>query len=345
MDIPKLFIRADANTLMGTGHVMRCLALAQAWIRKGGEAIFLSSELPNGVKKKLRRNAIQLVELKGNGPQDLRQTLDILSHWKNRWLVVDGYQFNAAYLCTLRKEGIPILVIDDGINEKFNYDVDIILNQNLDAEFLDYPCSMGTKFLLGSKYILLRKEFLQPDIRKRGVADRACKLLVTMGGGDPDNQTLKVIQALPVFDQFELGVRVVVGASNPHLKMLKTASTKINHSIKFLHDVEDMAHLMKWADLAVSAGGSTCWELGFIGVPNLIIVIAKNQLPIAQALHRAEISVNLGWFKDVTSETLAVELLKLMMDKTRRKKMYQLGQAEIDGCGSLRVAETLLGAC
>lgn len=342
----ELFIRVDANIHIGTGHVMRCLALAQSWIKKGGVATFLSAELPNGLKQNLQDNGLQLLELEGDcaGVQDLEQTTNILSQQQNKWLVIDGYQFNSEYVQSVRKAGNQVLVIDDGINENFDYDVDIILNQNLDAEYLAYNCGQNTRCLLGSKYVLLRKEFLKRGLRKHQISDRASKILVTLGGGDPDNQTLKVIRGLKILGQSELDVRVVVGASNPHFEILEAGCEEIDSTIEVVQNVEDMSSLMQWADLAVSAGGSTCWELGFIGVPNLIVVIAENQQPIARALHKAGISVNLGWFEDVTSEVLAETLMAFLCDKQRREEMCRLGQAKIDGQGVRRVADAIMGA-
>ena len=337
-----LLIRADASTRIGTGHLMRCLALAQAWQAEGRRAIFLSHCESAAL--------IQRIKAAGGGyialgephpaPGDLRQTLECLKEQHADWLVLDGYHFDTGYQQAVRAAGYHLLVIDDTAHLS-EYHADVLLNQNLNAEQLKYKCDVETTLLLGTRYVLLRQEFLAWRGWQREIPDVARKVLVTMGGGDPDNVTLKVIHVLQRVGVNELEAVVVVGGSNPHLEMLQSEVQRSRITIRLGHDVVDMPELMAWADLAVSAGGSTCWELAFMGVPNVVLVLAENQQGIAEGLEQAGAVTNLGWYSKVAEDLVAGALIDLIHAPEKRRQMSKAGQRLVDGHGVGRVVQAI----
>ena len=341
-----LCIRADANATMGVGHVMRCLALAQGWLTTGGEVVFLSCGLSNSLKKLLLDSGMSCLDMDAIWPDknDLRQTVEVASQFEDVWLVVDGYQFDADYLSFLHNADLQVLALDDGLYTDRFWDVDLLLNQNLNAELLTYQCASHTECLLGAQYTLLRSEFREFTKQDGSVSEDGAHVLITLGGGDPDNQTLKVVQACG-FIRESLCIKVVVGATNPHIQSLQKICDKVRHDIEILQDVHNMPELMDWADIAISAGGSTCWELAFMGVPNLIVVTADNQLKIAKALHQKGVSVNLGWFEDVTPHDVFLALKDLLQNVSKRTEMTQKGFDTIDGLGVERVIKAMRVGC
>ncbi len=216
------------------------------------------------------------------------------------------------------------------------------MNQNIRAEELHYSCEPYTQLLLGTKYALLRREFRKWQSLNRHVPEVACKVLVTLGGGDPDNVTLKVIQALQQLELPDLEARVVVGPTNAHLESLRQEVERSTGNIQLLTAVTHMPDLMAWADIAVSAGGSTCWEMAFMGLPTVILVLAHNQNRTAEELDKAGVLRNLGPYEDVTCAEVARVLAGLALDTALRAYMSRSGRLLVDEQGGRRVLECLV---
>lgn len=243
---------------------------------------------------------------------DAVQTVEIARKKNASWIVVDGYHFGSDYQRHIKDAGFRLLSLDDYAHAK-HYFSDIVLNQNLHAhETLYNRRESYTDLFLGTPYVLLRKEFLIWRKWRKEISDVARRVLVTLGGGDPDNVTLKVIQALRILTDSTLEAVVVVGGENPHYDVLQDAVEEVPFSVRLERDVPDMAELMAWADIAVSAGGSTCWEQAFIGVPAITIALAKNQTPIAKALDKAGAGVDLGFHETIEKEKIAKALESLV---------------------------------
>ncbi|WP_342449232.1 UDP-2,4-diacetamido-2,4,6-trideoxy-beta-L-altropyranose hydrolase [Acetomicrobium sp. S15 = DSM 107314] len=333
-----LIIRADAGLHIGSGHLMRCLALAQGWKDGGGEVVFATACSNDNLLGRLYEEGFRVHKIENPypHPQDWQTTRQILEEHKGAWLVIDGYHFDSSYQRLVKESGHPLLAIDD-YGHAGHYYADIVLNQNLHAESLPYSCEPYTKLLLGTKYVLLRREFLKWRGWKREVPEVARKLLVTMGGSDPKNVTLKVINAINMVDFEPLEVAVVVGPTNPHYEALERAARTSRHSIILMRDVPNMAELMSWADIAIAAGGTTCWELVFSGLPFIVIALAKNQRLVAEAFNDAGCALNLGWYYNLSSSEIAEPLLSLLLNQKRRAEMNQCGQQIVDGKGAIRV--------
>ncbi len=342
--------RADASPQIGWGHLMRCLALAQAWQLEGGHAIILSHCESDALRKHITDAGIEFMPVADPHPdsQDLETTLEVLRTRSSgtignpAWLVLDGYHFDPVYQQAVRAEGYHLLVIDDLANLPA-YHADILLNQNLGAEKLKYNCDPDTTLLLGSRYTLLRQEFLAWRGWKREIPDTAHKILVTMGGSDPGNMTLKVIRALGQVKMGGLEVVIIVGGSNPHHEVLQSASRNPQLKIRLERDISKMPELMSWADVAVTAGGSTCWELVFMTVPSLVMSIAENQLGVVNQLEALGIAVNLGWHQQVTSNQIAKSLKNLLTSSEMRRAIAQQCHAQVDGDGIDRVLSHIHG--
>ncbi|MCK4791586.1 MAG: UDP-2,4-diacetamido-2,4,6-trideoxy-beta-L-altropyranose hydrolase, partial [Desulfobacteraceae bacterium] len=290
-----LIIRVDAGTQIGTGHLMRCLALAQAWEDEGGEVTFVTACQTEGLLQRLRGEGFDIHELARPYPEpsDWDYTKGILAAYPNVWVVLDGYHFDEVYQQQVKEAGHRLLMIDDMAHLKHYY-ADIVLNQNLHAEQLHYAREPYTRLLLGTRYVLLRREFLAWRDWKREIPEIAQRVLVTLGGSDPENHTLKVIQALQEVDIPALEATVVIGASNPHTDVLEAAIRQSQTPIRLICNATNMPELMAWADVAVSAAGATVWELAWMRTPSVILIQADNQRRVAEELHQAGAVVSLG---------------------------------------------------
>ncbi|NRB06376.1 MAG: UDP-2,4-diacetamido-2,4,6-trideoxy-beta-L-altropyranose hydrolase [Richelia sp.] len=337
-----LAIRVDASRQIGTGHVMRCLALAQAWQDAGGDVIFIMTS-PPALEARLKSEEIEVIYIptQTGSIEDARETINLTRKFDANCIVIDGYKFDGKYQKRIKDDGLRLLMIDD-YGHAEHYYADIILNQNISAdESLYVNREPYTQFLLGVKYTLLRREFWQWCGWKREIPTVARKILVTLGGSDPDNVTLKVIQALQLVKLDDLETVVVVGGSNPHYEQLKFVCLDAKFPIHLKRNVTNMAELMAWADVAIAAGGSTNWELAFMGLPSIILVLAENQRAIAQKLGSMKITVNLGCYEDISPTEIALALKPLMDVSQARIEMSQQGQKLVSGSAVTRIAEIL----
>jgi UDP-2,4-diacetamido-2,4,6-trideoxy-beta-L-altropyranose hydrolase len=345
-----LIIRADATSESGTGHVMRCLALAQVWQAEGGQVVFISHCESEALRQRIRAEGIDLISLAKAHPDpfDWNLTRGILDNLKTRgtkshaWLVVDGYHFDAGYQKGVKGAGNKLLWFDD-YGHADHYYADLVLNQNLSADPSAYVNRESyTQLLMGPSYALLRREFKRWQGWQREIPTMARKVLVTLGGADPDNVSLKAIQALKQVDVSGLEARIVIGPANPHRELLKKELGDESR-LHLLANVSDMSDLMAWADVSISAGGSTCWEQAFMGLPGLILVNAENQRANAEALGREGVGINLGWHQDLSVERLSSQLQQLMVNSESRSLMSQRGQNLIDGYGGWRLRNIMAG--
>ena len=339
---PTLIIRADASAKIGSGHIMRCFALAQTWQSQNGNVIFVTNCESLLLIEKLKIEGFELVEIENSYPNNLdwKKTKQILNKLPDSWCIVDGYHYDSEYYSLIRQNGNRVLVVDDTIRFTF-YEADAILNQNINAEKLDYQCPPKTQLLLGTEFTMLRQEFLKWQDLQRETPEIAKNILITMGGSDFYNQTSKAIQAIESLHIENLKIRAVIGSSNSHLADLEDAIEKSPIIIELIRDAENMSELMDWADLAISAAGSTCWELAFMKLPTVLIVTANNQIGIAEGLGESGFAENLGWFEKVSVENLAERLNKVLLDKTRRETMCETGREVVDGRGTKRIIEIL----
>lgn len=340
-----LLVRADAGTQIGTGHVMRCLALAHAWQDAGGYAIFVTAIAAPALEARLQSEGMQVLHLscKLGSVEDAKATAALARQIGASWAMVDGYHFGAEYQQIIKDADLRLLLIDD-YGQADRYCVDIVLNQNIYAhEGLYAKREPYTQLLLGTRYVLLRREFWQWQGWKREIPPVVRKILVTLGGGDPDNVTLKVIQALQQLKLEGLEALIVVGGSNPYYEQLQSAAEASRFPIRLERNVTNMPELMAGADVAIAAGGTTSWELAFMGLPSLVLILAENQRAIAEQLGEMGMAVNLGWHEDVAAVEIERAIAQLLAAAQTRSEMTQRSQELVDGEGSARVLMHLEG--
>jgi UDP-2,4-diacetamido-2,4,6-trideoxy-beta-L-altropyranose hydrolase len=333
-----LLIRADASAAMGTGHAMRCIALAQAWQDCGGQAVFAMASTSPSIRNKLKQESIAVIEIFANAgtKEDADATLAAARDNSAAWIAIDGYQFGESYQHALTSANSKLFFVDD-YGQATRYSANIVLNQNISAdETLYHDREPYTRILLGLRYCLLRREFATWEHWRREIVPMGRRVLITMGGSDPINFTERALAAVNSLECENLEVAVVVGGTSEHTGSLKSNAAE-RKNITVFYDVANMAELMAWADVAISAAGTTCWEMCLLGLPMLLIDVAENQLAIARALDRQGCAKHLGSPKSVSVETLATELKQLLTSPEARRKMSMHGRELVDGDGAKRV--------
>jgi len=343
--LQRLVLRADAGGALGTGHIMRSLALAHAWQDAGGKAVFVTNPGMPVVKNRLIGEGLEVSEVSADigSTEDALETIEAARRLEAAWVVVDGYHFGATYQRTIKESGIKLLFVDD-YGHCAHYYADQVLNQNLYADEALYPRrEPNTHLLLGSRYALLRREFNPWRNFKRWFPGKARKILITFGGCPPVEPLQQILKDLTRMNLEALEVKIPIGSANPDLIGLQHLPFPGTARVELISSTGNMACLMAWADLAIATGGTTCWELAFMGVPSLLFIIANNQEKVAKGLDQNGIMVNLGWYNQGIGGFFSTQFLSLAGDASRRSQLSSTGRYLVDGLGGGRVISSLIG--
>jgi UDP-2,4-diacetamido-2,4,6-trideoxy-beta-L-altropyranose hydrolase len=338
-----LLIRADAGVAMGTGHVMRCLALAQAWQDAVGECVFAMAASTPAIERRLRDEGmeIEILAVAGGSPEDAHQTGVIAARKNAAWIVADGYHFGADYQRAIKQSGCHLLFVDDN-GHADRYCADVVLNQNAHAEESLYALrEPHTQLLLGPRYAMLRREFTEWREWKREIHEAANRILIVGGGSDPENITRQVVEALDAAQEAELELVVVAGGSNPYLTEIEEVVAHSRHNCRLVRDAADMPGLMAWADLAISAAGGICWEFCALGLPALLIPVAANQEVAAERLQRLGVARLLRGGRRFLPQELVQEVAALSASPSERKQLSERARTLVDVDGASRVVAAL----
>jgi UDP-2,4-diacetamido-2,4,6-trideoxy-beta-L-altropyranose hydrolase len=343
----RIAIRADASIALGSGHVMRCLALADALRERGAKVAFLSRELPGHLCALVEHRGFDVMRLpaRDTPPAWERDVADSAAALQSRdgavdWLVADHYLLDARWEGAMRRMAKQVMVLDDMANRP--HDANLLLDQNLADDMEDrYRAHVAPscRQLLGPRWALLRREFSQARAAMRMRDGRLQRILLFFGGSDPTDETSKALRGVAVLAQAGIRIDVVVGSSNPRRDEVARLAAGIPN-IFYYCQTEDMAALMVQADLAIGAGGSVSWERCCLGLPALAVILAENQRPQTEALARYGAQINLGWADRLRAEEYrrAVTALRpgALLEMERR------GMELVDGGGAGRVAELMI---
>jgi UDP-2,4-diacetamido-2,4,6-trideoxy-beta-L-altropyranose hydrolase len=324
---------------------MRCLALAQAWCQAGGNVVFaMPPGLPDlEARVKAEQSEVVLFEETPCSREDADKTIDLARQRGAAWVVVDGYPFTGGYQHRLKEAGLRLLVLDD-YGHADHYWADIVLNQNLGAqEDLYLNRTPETRLLLGPQFALLRTEFLLWKGWRRDIPLAARKVLVTLGGTDPDRVTHRVVDALIRIPWPDFQAIILVSGGTFQDPELQTKVGQARGDVKLKALTTDVPGLMAWADLAIGAGGATAWERAFMALPSIVLVLADNQVSTATALADHGIALNLGWGKAIDPATIFEALTRLSSSSPLRRELARRSRSLVDGSGAAVTVENMLG--
>jgi UDP-2,4-diacetamido-2,4,6-trideoxy-beta-L-altropyranose hydrolase len=313
-DLMKVAFRADASVSIGSGHIMRCLTLADQLRGQGAAVVFLCADLPGSLLDVVRARSYVCAQLSSSvvnsGIVDAAETKAAIAQIMPGiadWLVVDQYGLDFEWEERVRGCCRRLMVIDDVANRR--HSCDLLLDQNYeDRSRYRGLVPADCRQLLGPSYALLRPEYAQNrrpnEFRRRPFR----RVFVFFGGSDSGDQTGKTLKALMDPELAQLEVDVVVGGSYMHHERLSALSKERGRTT--IHGPQrHLADLMMAADLAVGAGGVTNWERMTLGLPSLVITLAENQVPISEQLHRQGIIRLLGKQDNVSADHIRDAIL------------------------------------
>lgn len=353
----RVIVRADASSLIGAGHVMRCLSLAQALVTRGAQVTFVCAEVMPAIERRIREQGHKLFLIQTSSPvqgsgwedrllapgeqqEDARLTLAAAGGQAD-WIIVDHYQFGSFWEAEARKTGKQILAIDDLANRA--HDCDLLLDQSFGRSKLDYATLLPgrSRILVGPLYAPLRPEFAaarDAALARRG-ATPARRLLVTLGSTDLGGITQHVVEQV-LAARLELIIDVVLGSGAASFPALETVA-RLNPRLRLHLDVRDMSSLMTAADIAIGAAGSTTWERCCLGLPTVALILAPNQRFIAEQVEAA------GAHRLASGEgtnELVTALIALVEDDAARGEMARRAAELTDGHGAFRLCAAMLDA-
>lgn len=356
----KVVFRVDASARMGIGHLMRCLTLAESLRERGAQIRFVCREHTGNLIALLQQKAVPVTVLPAPAindttsgedyaawlgvtqAEDAEQTIETLNGEKPDWLVVDHYGLDVEWEQRLRPHVSKLMVIDDLANRR--HDCDVLLDQNYSVEGEQRYAGLvpdTCKLLVGPCYALLRPEYAAYRKTLHAREGKVSRVLVFFGGSDPQNITGLALEALSHVELSHLDVDVVIGANNSHREALEGQSRERPQTTIY-GSRPHLADLMAQADLAIGAGGATTWERMCLGLPTVVISIAENQRPAAEALAAKQLILYVGDISAVSAESLVKVVVGFASDASRLNDLSAQNQLVVDGLGTERIREVLL---
>ena len=345
----RIAIRVDASLTIGSGHVMRCLALANYLAAYKAECLFLCGDYAGNMNAYIQGQGFLVVELPASTSNDASVANKVIAdHWgRADWLVVDHYQLASDWESTLRDSVDQIMVIDDLANR--SHDCDVLLDQGRASEtaYADWV-NDKTKLLIGPKYALLRPDFL--EWRKSSYLKRQSfpnshgkqiRILISLGGSDIDNYTQRILNVLTECFPVEcFFLQIIVGSQYQSVDLLKKHIAMSHHKVEMLSAVNNMAELMTGVDLVIGAAGISSWERCSLGVPAITLCVAENQRENCQVLAANEAAFVMDGERAVSE--VAYALREYLTEQERIKLMVNNAYNLSDGLGCHRVGQLLL---
>lgn len=353
-------LRADASVAIGTGHVVRCLTLADALSERGGRCIFICRDhtghiadlirtrghqvhlLPGGRDAALNSRSAHAAWLGAGWAEDAAASVEVARSARPDWLIVDHYALDEAWERILRPQVGQIMVVDDLADRR--HDCDLLLDQNLGRTPQDYDglVPTGATVLAGPAYALLRPEFARKraeSLARRGEVTLRT-VLISLGGIDKDNysrRTLELIAASGM--RRDAVITVVLGGASPWIDDVSFLARSLPWRTEVLVQSDRMAEVMTDADVAIGGAGATTWERACLGVPSALWIMADNQRGIAEAMESAGAAIVLDPTRDEAS--LAGRLDRLFQDESTLAQISRRASILVDGQGVVRVVQAL----
>ncbi|MDJ0022481.1 MULTISPECIES: UDP-2,4-diacetamido-2,4,6-trideoxy-beta-L-altropyranose hydrolase [Pantoea] len=353
----KILIRADASLLIGTGHVMRCLTLADQLKKRGAECYFATRLHDGHLQDKILERGHLCLPLKKPHDrkaktasyadwlgctqlQDAHEVLSLLNDLNIDLCVVDHYGLASDWESYLKEKVGKIIVIDDLANRI--HQCDILIDQNAGRTIEDYKALApeSCRFLLGAEYALLRDEFsaLRDSSLNRKKNNELKSITISMGGIDAANATEDVLKALRKSKLPDsCCINVVVGSNFPWMDEINKSIENYPWKTTLLIDTREMGKILSETDLAIGAAGSSAWERCALGVPSVMIVVAENQKVIAESLEK----LNAAWIINSQQDILALlpeYISNFVNDAELLSTMSSNSSLVTDGQGAARIA-------
>jgi len=294
---------------MGSGHFMRMLALTQLLTDSGFEVHLATIPYSEFVLDYFSEENIRIhtipVKKEWSAEEDLGVLFRLVKEIGPSWIVLDGYHFDEDYEKSIKKLDIKLLRVDD--IPKIEFSADVVLNQNYGAEKMKYQSKSNTQICTGLDYLLLRREFRHINFTEgNNRKQRPFHLLICLGGGTPVCHALNllIVKGLAEIKNCNFTCTLIAGKIDEDSHQLTETMQNLNMQLEIKSHSPNMAMEMLEADGAIVAGGSTMWELMFMGVPFMAISLNNDQKDYLEFLTAEDLCFNLGYYDDLTPKMI-----------------------------------------
>jgi UDP-2,4-diacetamido-2,4,6-trideoxy-beta-L-altropyranose hydrolase len=332
----KVAFRANGGSAgIGLGHLMRCIAVADAFKRTGAVSWFVSKDYPAGVRLIQERGyEVRTIPNQAQPDEDLKKTVELANDADI--IVADSYEFTGDYLAGLKATGKFVAAFDDKIDRDLPVDA-VIGNVYATRDLYGNKLPKETALIAGAKFIPLRNDF--QGLQKYAVKDAVRRVLVTMGGEDPVNVTQLVVDALQNYPS-QLTLDILIGSAYKNRESLEQSLKGSKHVSVIRENVRSVIPLYQSVDAAITAPGITFWELAAAGVPMAVIQTADNQEGVVGYAAKNHLGLVLGWHNQLSNDDI-ISGLKMLESKKMRVQYSENCQKLVDGKGAERIAEAL----
>lgn len=330
-----LIVRTEINPSIGGGHFSRCLSLALEWQKEDDDIVFVMRSEQREALARLEKERIRLQSLRRES--DIEGELEVvfqgLCPSRDVWFVLDGYEFGEDYQNGIKQRGFQLLSIDDCATLK-HYPADIVLNPNAGAKSLLYSVPEKSLLLVGQEYLLLppgmrgfadRERFMRPQVRN---------ILVSMGAMPSSGDVQRLCGLLLDCGLEDIHIRFVGIQNVNQIELLK-------ENFEFVEFGSNIEKHMSWADIALTAAGTTAWELAYLGIPSILFTLADNQRGIAKFFRENRLGLVLDDFKKLSVKRLKSQLEELIGNAELRAELSERGRILMDGLGTWRVVKAM----
>lgn len=354
----KVLFRADGSHLLGMGHIMRCLALAQHFKKLGIHSLFVVKNYENRIAELIISYGfdVEKLSVEASFSEDASHTLEIVKNKGIKVLLTDlsnsetmkDYKLYARYFKILKDAGIFLITMDgldgDSVSKRIKIASDIVVIPYFGAEYSNYKFSPCTKPLLGPSYFIFRQELVEAIRRKTRYDKKEFEnIFITMGGSDPFDLSIKVLSALS--DNNLLNIKVAVGMafSSKTVIRLKAIIRKTSANgcelamMSPSATAENMANSLLWADIVITAGGLTKYESVLLGKPTIIISQNERAGKSSDIFAEETGAIHLGSRDKVSDARIITVLNEILENNALRLEMAEKGKKILDGKGAERI--------
>ena len=332
-----LFFKTDANEQIGSGHLQRCLNLAE-FLKNKHKVTFIFCDTPKLILKEIKKN-FKIIVFKDN-KNILNNAKKFFKKKDHNYLILDDYSVNYHWEKSISYYFSKVLVIGDHLDRKHH--CDFYLNQNIiDSKSQEYISKKfsNIKCLLGPKYALLDKRYLKYS-RKEKIRDSLKNIIISFGGSDRENLTAKVLDVLSQKKFNKFNIKVAIGKNYKYFDDL-IKKYKTNKKIIFYKGLNSLANINHNSDLSIGAGGITTWERLCLSLPSLVFQVSDNQKVTIDLLRAKRVIVYAGKEKNYNKSNFE-KLIKLVIKNYKKiSQNMEYGKILVDGRGSMRVSEIL----
>ncbi len=338
----KVLFRVDSSSIIGGGHLARCLELAKLFKKNEYSIYFVCINFDGNLNNWITKENFNLLLIENKSKdycRDFENSEKLIKNLgKFNFIVVDNYQLDILWESKMRKYSKKIIAIDDLANRK--HDCDILIDQNFtENNYLRYDglVNKNTIMLLSPKYSIIKKEFRNINLKK-SINKKVENIFICFGATDPNNHSLKVLEALELLNHKLNSINVFTTEENLNYEDLKKKCSAIQNCF-FNSNKLQLPEILSSCDLAVGGGGSMCWERAFLGIPSIVFGIAENQIEIIKALIKNEIVVGEYWHPKPDIKIIKYWLEFAINNPQILEKLSNNSKKMVDGFGLDRINE------